>query len=387
VLEDRVVPSVTGSEFRVNPSVAGDQFDADVASNASGQSVVVWREGDTGEIMARVYAPGDGWGDEIVVRGLGIHGPGSEPSVAMDDDGFFVVAWTDTLFFAGETFQSVWARQYFSGGLPRTDAFVVADHPDRADYAPDVAVDPSGTGIGNFVVSYTQDYSATDKDVRVVRFLDGATAPISGSDVRIGTSNGDEVENKSSVAVDDDGNYSVAYQDATFAAPSNTNIRLARYTSSGTRLQDVQIAGASFKESNPSVAMDDAGNTVVAWQQQNPTSAGGWNIRAKRVSASGSLGSTIQIASTSASETLPAVAVQRSTGDYVVAFQSKSGSNAARVKVSERRATGTDAGLHDLGSARTRPAVGIDGLGNYLVTFQASDTSENGIYGRRGVLD
>jgi hypothetical protein len=390
-LETRLNPSLVGSEIHVNVTTGLDQTDPDVASNRSGTTVVVWTHQFSAtdkDVHARVYdAAGTPLTGIIDVAISTLNE--TKPAVAIDDDGRFLVVWTHKDSGGDKGIQGRW---YDSDGTPRTTPFTVADSPSEHDYDPDVAVRPTNTmfgGIGDAVVSYTQDFSATDKDVRIVRFLDGSTTPIANSNVRIGTGNGDQIENKSSVARDNLGRFSVAYQDALFSSPSNTNVRLARFNNSGTQLLDVQLAGAGFAESNPSVGMDDAGTSFVAWQQQNSSGAGGWNIRVRKVLSNNTVLSAIPIASTSAAETLPAIAVERDASDYVVAYQSSSG-GVSSVKVNERLASDTDAGTHSLGSSRTRPSIGLDDNQHYFLAFQkAGDAFDpgKGIFAGRGLLD
>jgi hypothetical protein len=383
-LETRLNPSLVGGELHVNPSTSLNQADPDVATNRTGTTVVVWVHQFSStdkDIYARMYdSTGTPTTGTIFVATSGLNE--TAPAVAIDSTGFWIVVWT--LKESGGD-KRVEGRWFNSSGVARTSIFTVEDS-SLNEYDPDVALDTNG--IGNAAVSYTKDFTSPDKDVRVELFADGATTSFFSSVVGYG--NGDGVENKSSVAMDDDGNFSVAYQDAALGSPSNTNIRLSRFNSAGTLLQDAQIAAASFAESNPSIAMDDFGDTIVAWQQQNATSGGGWNIRAKRVTGGGSIGSTVQIASTSATETLPAVAMSHFSGSYVVAYQSKSGSTTS-VKLNERSLGNTDLGTINLGSSRFKPSIGIDDSGaDYFVAYEKTGDATDpgkGIFARRGFID
>jgi hypothetical protein len=302
----------------------------------------------------------------------------TQPAVAIDDAGRFTVVWT---LKTASGVKEVWGQHFNADGSGRSGEFLVAS----PAYDPDVAVDPTGSGMGDFVVSMSRDYDGSpDKDVIVAMYTDGGTTHFDFFGL---FANGDGVENKSSIARDDDGNFSVAYQDASLASPSNTNIRLARFDNAGNQLQDVQLAGASYAESNPSVGMGNDGWSYVAWQQQNTTSTGGWNIRARYVSSTGIKGSTIQIASTSATETLPAIGVQPGSSYYVVAYQSQSGSTTS-VKVSERIWNGTDLGTVSLGSSRFKPSVGVgDTLGYFVAYEKTGDATDpgKGIFSRLAI--
>ena len=100
-LEVRQVPALIGPEVAVNVKVLADQLDPAVASSYSGRSVVVWTDvkavgsADT-DIRARLYdAAGAPVGADIIVNNTGFLD--SQPTVAMDTVGEFVVAWTRRL--------------------------------------------------------------------------------------------------------------------------------------------------------------------------------------------------------------------------------------------------------------------------------------------------
>ena len=86
-----------GHEFRVNETTAFDQGGPDVASAATGDFVVVWHNAGTGsagyDIFARLYdLHGVPRGDEFLVNSFTTDTQ-LFPTVAMDADGDFVVAW------------------------------------------------------------------------------------------------------------------------------------------------------------------------------------------------------------------------------------------------------------------------------------------------------
>ena len=89
-----------GAEFIVpsNTTTGHFQFDAKSASSLNGSSVVVWIDELTPtnrDILAqRFNSAGDKIGPEIVVSNSSLND--TEPAVAMDSQGDFVVSWTQT---------------------------------------------------------------------------------------------------------------------------------------------------------------------------------------------------------------------------------------------------------------------------------------------------
>lgn len=124
--------------------------------------------------------------------------------------------------------------------------------------------------------------------------------------------------------------------------------------------------------------MDNSGNAVVAWQRQI---YGNNDIMARRVSASGVLGTEITIAGTSFSEESPKVALKRTGGSYVVVYngydQTSEHVRVAEVSTSDQVTT-RDAGV------RSDASVSINGADQYLVTYTSNDGGDLNIRRRIG---
>jgi hypothetical protein len=148
----------TSAEFTVGSS-AESPLGA-VASDASGGFVTAWRELDypTRIRAQRFNATTQGVGPELVVAG----GRVRHPAVASDAAGNFVVVW-ESLYnsYYGVT-RNLWGRRYDATGTPQGDAFVVTSHDDDYYYGPLVGY-PSVAmnGRGDFVVAWHEntDYS------------------------------------------------------------------------------------------------------------------------------------------------------------------------------------------------------------------------------------
>jgi hypothetical protein len=85
-----------GADFRVNTTTAGDQWNGRVASDAAGDFVVVWQGPGVGQSDVDVFgqrfnAAGVKQGGEFRVAAAA--GVQAEPDVAMDAAGNFVVVW------------------------------------------------------------------------------------------------------------------------------------------------------------------------------------------------------------------------------------------------------------------------------------------------------
>ena len=116
-----------GDEFRVNRNATGTQDEAAVATNADGDFVVVWQGpdgGGSGIFFRRFDADGVSLSRDLPVNSV-TSGTQVLPSIAMDADGAFVVAWTD---FSGQDGDGggVYARRFDASGNPEGVEFPVA---------------------------------------------------------------------------------------------------------------------------------------------------------------------------------------------------------------------------------------------------------------------
>jgi hypothetical protein len=365
-LEGRQLLSL-GPEFTVNTTTINSQFDPDVASSSDGMSVVVWTNSNSPsdqQIRAQIYNRSEQkQGPEILVAGSLLSA--NSPSVAMDPQGNFVVAWRQTEP-GGDT--NVLAQRFNASGA-RVGGVVSVGVGTFKEHDPDVAID----AFGRFTVAYVRDTNNSNPDVFAKRY-DASNDLVNVFNV--GTSSG--VESRPSIAMTPDGRFDVAYN--LFSDHLN-NALLARYSSGGAPL-GTNLVGFDMLELDPSVAMDDSGNAVVAYQRYNGSD---FNIEARRVTSAGSLGPELNIQSTSANDTSPSVALKHGGGGFVVAYDSST-----RVKVTQVSASDTVVATYDAGSSRTGPAVSIDGFDRYMLTDTSTDLTSSGrrldIKGRFGSL-
>jgi nitrate reductase NapAB chaperone NapD len=139
-----------GGEFRVNTTTNSFQGFSSVASDASGNFVVVWesyyQEGDYLSIFGQRYdSAGGRQGGEFRVNSY-TSGSQLSPSVAADAGGDFVVVWMS----GGQDGSSygIFGQRYDSSGVPQADEFAINTYTTDLQRFPDVASDASG----NFVV-------------------------------------------------------------------------------------------------------------------------------------------------------------------------------------------------------------------------------------------
>lgn len=367
-LEDRTLLSLSGTELLVNSTTLHPQNQPAVATSPIGRSVVVWTENKTStdrDIKAQLYDfAGHKVGKELTITGT--RNNEYNPVVAMDGKGNFVVVWTID-FYASD--KDLWGARFRSDGTRIGSPFEVAWSP-HAEYDPSIAM----AGNGAFVVSYTQVFSGSDTDVYARLFRADNTL------VRtITLSDSTRPEGQTSVAMTPDGRFDVAYND-------KDNIVLQRFNKYGTRLATEVIANSSRLERAPDVAMDNNGNAVVAWQVSSGTD---WNIQARRVSSTGTLGSVLNLAATAALETAPSVALDPTDGKFVLAYQADTSSTKS-VKVTEVSASNSIVRTSLFGTGVTDTSVCVNANHSYLVVASSIGRTtldaDGGVFAKLGQL-
>jgi hypothetical protein len=167
-----------GNEFHVNTFTPALQFDSSVAMDAAGNFVIVWQNATNPDTRRDVFgqrynAAGVAQGEEFQIN-VDTNGSYFDPSVVMDLDGDFAVAFTGRLGPLGSQ-QDVFARRYDESGIPQGDEFRVntftSDHQRRAA----IAMTPSGAFVvaweslsqdtANFYSMYAQAYDAGGQPV------------------------------------------------------------------------------------------------------------------------------------------------------------------------------------------------------------------------------
>ena len=332
-LESRRVISGTpiGSESLVNQTTPRDQFAPAVARDYVGNFVVVWAsEEQTGgsveptniDVYARVFdfngVPLTG---EFKVNQF-TTGIQSRPTVAMDKDGDFVVAWqsgtSDSTVFAGQdgSGSGVYARRFNGLGAAQGSEFRVNTVTANDQDAPSVATDDNG----NFVVAWNSNLQDGSGWGVYAQRYSAAGAP-QGGEFRVNTFTTD-FQTDPSVAMDRNGNFVVAWnsfgQDG-----SEYGVYAQRYNAAGTP-QGGEFRASTFtagNQSDPRVDMNRVGDFVIVWGS-DAQDGSGRGVFGQFYNANGSAsGGEFRVNTVVANNhNRPAVAMD-ANGNFVVAYQ------------------------------------------------------------------
>jgi hypothetical protein len=363
----------------------------------------------SGFTQAALAAPGDLIGDPIVAGT--ISQTGGNPQIASDASGNSVVAWVDG---AG----NIVAQRYAEDGTPRGSQFQIAAAHASGDgevTSPAVAVNASGQftvawadmaksygwAIGAYGIGF--EWYRSPGTVHAKTFQADGT-PVSGDVQVASTPYGSLSPDSVAVAMDDDGDFvatwiagqrSIAfdqYVPADFNERSGVYARiysasgkpktLALTVDSGT-LKARHAVKSGREVYDTAVGMDGAGNFTVVWNAADYT-AGTSLVDGRSYNAKGKPdGATFSIGDIYAPWSPVTIAMNRS-GQYVVGWLDGNAVLSARsygtgdVAVSGKISVASDLSLSANGSAYNNgPAVAIDASGNFIASSLVNVTADN----------
>jgi len=305
-----------GGEFVVNEYTTGVQRGANVACDADGNFVVLWR-GDqdpgVGVFGRRFDSTGVPRGSEFRVNTY-TTGAQYRTMAAVGPTGDFVVVWAS----AGQDGddQGIFAQRYTSAGTTTGGEFLVNTYTTDAQRVPVVAVGPEG----DFVVVWSGEVDGTHEDVFARRFA-SAGAP-AGTEFRVNayTSGAQRVPAVAYGA----GGFVVTWESAGQDG-SDSAAMAARFASDGTAIgTEFQVnTYTTDRQFYPWPAMDAAGNFVIAWAGYLQDDPGG-GVFARHYDADGlPVGTEFRVNSYTTGNQSTYVAIDSDKdGDFVVVWGS-----------------------------------------------------------------
>jgi hypothetical protein len=308
-----------GPEFRVNTYTPGSQGGVAVASDASGNFVVVWGDNvqasPSGVFGQRFSSSGAPAGPEFRVNTYTAFSQDGA-SVAADAAGNFVVVWHSQ--FQDGSYLGVFGQRYASTGTPIGPEFRVNTSTPGSQALPRVGADPSG----NFVVVWSSETGdGSSYGVFGQRFASSG-APL-GAQFRINTYTTNS-QGSSDVDVDPAGNFVVVWNSGIFQDGSGFGIFGQRFAASGAPVgPEFRVnTNVIFDQFFPAVAVDGSGNFVVAWQSFF-WDGDGDGVFGQRYDAGGTpVGGEFRVNTTvDYDQERPAV-VAKSTGEFLVLWSS-----------------------------------------------------------------
>ena len=305
---------------------------------------------------------------------------GRNVSVSGNTQGSYVVGWEN--FATGE----VYARAFNANGTDTGDLLVGAGNPGASfgggtqpptyNYPmPNVAM----AGNGEFMVAWNGPNGIQAQ----VYSIDGM--PV-GSTSTVLAFNSKTTGDVSGVAADATGDFVVVYSAATLGrfGPSTPTVYAQRYTASGAKNgREIKVATPQLSTEFRGVAMDGAGDFVVAWNDavsgRQTTST--TYLYAQEYTASGSkLGSQIIVASSTTASGMPLVpsVAMNATGQFVVAYQPYgTGQGVAQVYNANGTRAGAAVTFTNNEQGGDPAAVAMDSAGDIMFSWTSTSLADS----------
>lgn len=198
------------------------------------------------------------------------------------------------------------------------------------------------------------------------------------------------VQDSTAMAIDSAGNFVIAWQSFGQPGGSSTDVYARRYNADGVAQGDEFRVNTYTTgiQSTPAVAMDSAGNVVIAWQGAGTGDTTG--IHAQRFDAAGQLvGLEFKVNSYTTNAQTEAVAAMDDDGDFVVVWKSSGqvGGNQFDLYAQRFDSAGTAQGSEFRVNAYTTnhqqaAAVAMDASGDFVVAWTSAAGSYD-VYARR----
>ena len=305
----------------------------------------------------------------------------SKSKVAVDADGDFVVVWQSS----GQDGSSngVYGQRYNAAGVAQGSEFRVNTYTASTQASPSVAMDNDG----NYVVSW-QSYGQDGNGYGVYGQRYNAAGVAQGSEFRVNSTTAD-YQYQSSTSMDADGDFVVVWssygQDG-----NGYGVYGQRYNASGVAQgSEFQINTYSdSSQSLANVRMDDAGDFVVTWSSYDQDGSG-YGIYGQRYNASGEAqGDEFQVSTTTAGDQKNPALGMDAAGDFVIVWQSSDG-DANGIYAQRYNASGVAQGSEFrvntyTTSVQSTPAIAMDDNGDFVITWRSNgqDGSGYGVYGQ-----
>jgi len=309
----------SGSEFQVNTYTTDYQYRANVASDGSGNFVVVWTshnqapDAGYGVRGQRFNASGVPQGPEFQVNTYTTNTQGA-PQVTSDPNGNFVVVWSSYLQDGSNN--GVFGQRFNAAGARLGAEFRVNTYTTGLQFASGISSDAAG----NFVVVWHGPNDGSYFGVLGQRF--NAAGVPQGGEFRVNTYT-TGYQFLGAVSMAPNGNFVVAWssygQDGDYYGVFGQRFNAAGTKQGGefrvnTYTTDYQIL--------PAVASDANGNFVVAWESFGQDGSG-YGIFGQRFNAAGTKqGGEFRVSTYSTDQQyFPGVAVDEK-GNFVVTWSS-----------------------------------------------------------------
>ncbi len=306
---------VSGSETRTNVTTANSQQQVDVASNGSGNFVVVWeshdQDGDDYGIYASLY---DSSGS-VILSEFQVNTTTSNsqrfPAVELDESDNMHFVWMSLDQDDAIKSWGIYQRVISSAGTGVVSETLVNDTTSGEQTFPDISLSPDGS----YVITW-----ASDGNIKAKRYSSAGVS--SGTEFLVNTTT-DSLQTNPKVATIDDGSFIITWQSIGNDG-SGQGVYAQRYDNTGTANgSEFRVnSTTSDNQQSPSIACDSSGNFIIVWESYGQDSEG-FGIYAQKYNSDGSTnGSEFRVNDYQTSDqTDPDIAMSEG-GNYLISWTS-----------------------------------------------------------------
>jgi len=363
-----------GTAEKIESDDAGDAVEAQVAFDANGNALAVWRQFDGAvfNIWSNRYVVGVGWGTAEKIESIDTGGA-FEPQISIDIDGNALSVWYQTDGVA----HSIWSNRYVAGAGAGTGwgaAVEIEAEPLGHAFSPQIAFDVNGNALA---VWYQNDGMFNIWSNRYVAGT-GAGTGWGAAELIENEVDGDAFAPQVSFGLN--GNALAVWRQSDGVV---FNIGANRYTAGIGWDTAAKVGGNDAGDAfAPQVAIDDSGDAILVWSEGDGTRS---NIWSNRYTDGAGWGTAVKIESNDAGDTESAQIAMDARGNALAVWAQNDGT---RYDIwSNRYVAGQGAGagwgtasIIDAGSfGAFAPQIGIDLNGNGLAVWRQSDSVRNNI--------
>jgi hypothetical protein len=370
-------------DFLVNDDTTGGcgQSYPAIAKDSLGNTLVVWADSRStnDDIFVQRYDPfGTPLGNNFKVNNpppIYDGNPAIHPAVAANNNGIFVVVWTDQY-----DIESICGQIYDASGVPVGANFELGN-PEKDigfGYA-DVAIDENG----HIYVTWLDERIAYPGENVFAQRVDPAGVPI-GSDFKVNDDVSGVGRSAPAIACDGSGNFIITWSDS---RDGSSEAYLQRYTSAGVSIGPNVVVNdsTSASQKTPDIAMDIDGNFTVTWEDSRN---GNFDIYARRFDSTGApIGTDFMVSNApeTAFQYIPSIDMSDSD-DFVICWRDNRDDFFYDIYAQRYDSLGTAVGPNlkvndDPGTAfQLHSSVSIDNRGNCTIAWRDSRNGETDIY-------
>lgn len=358
------MPKAWGTAAAIETGNDGDASDPQIAMDANGNALAVWRQSDgtRNDIWANRYTAGTGWGTAALIE-TDNAGEADSPHVVIDANGDALAVWRQS----DGTHTNIVAKRYSAGAGWGTAILLETDNANDA-HSPQIAITASGDAVAVWVQTNGSSYNTILANRYTVGTGWGLAIPIDTDTIGYASD--------PQIAMDANGNAIAVWSKSD---GTHFNIVANRYTGTGwgtATLIEADNVGSAFI---PQIAMDSNGNALAVWAQYDGQNN---NIVSNRY-ATGTGWGTPTLIETSNAGYAVAPQIAFDAGGNALAVWSQSDGTRYNI-LSNRYTHGTGWGTaalietDDAGHA-SDPQVAFDASGNALAVWRQSDGARTNI--------